>query len=267
MDTSKKTDKIQIVDESATPPIELYDDLPPARPATLGKLSGALTALLLNEVNQTLQDVNKALAFLREVEDNAVARKAGNGQVVTTEASQAAEIDLTETLREQLARLQEQARPVWNNLEASLHQYWLTVRERGNQLKATIKQDKAIQPEEYVSEEQPVSQSSSANVRPPTQQLPRQTEVETATAPSRELTLDIFNEPASHEIVVIAEHPGLQPTSIHISLAHDILTLVAIDLNDQVYNQECLLPVPVELDTFTQTYRNGVLEIRLKTRR
>ncbi len=264
--------KNELIDENGLdqPPIDLYDDLPPANPARLNRLGAALAALLLNEVNETLQDVTKALAFLRELENNSSPRKTVSGETIPSSLAENLAQTLkrngvNEAVREQLYRLQEQAGPVWATVEANLHQYWLALRERSQQLRLSIKSEKGLQPEAYQPQGNAPSQPYSINAVAPN--FPPLPEVEVAPARPRshELRIDIFDEPASGEIVLIAEHPGLQPNSIHVSLAHDILTLVAIDTTDQYYTRECLLPRPVEAANFTQKYRNGVLEIRLKT--
>ena len=264
--------------EAASEVGEPYDDFPPASTLLGNRISTALTALLLNEVNATLQDVNKILAFLRQVETHTAARQTVSGETIPSSLSEniAQAIkrnSLDENLKKQLTKLQAQAEPAWNNLEASLHQSWLSLRQRSQQLRASFKREKPSDQEQYTPEEwqppaggphtpEPIPVTSAYQTRPESVDA----DVAPAETPVHELTLDVFNEPQTGEVVLIAEHPSLQPTSIHISLAHDILTLVAVDLNNQVYTKECLLPLPVQPDTFTQKYRNGVLEIRLKAR-
>ena len=78
---------------------------------------------------------------------------------------------------------------------------------------------------------------------------------------TREPLVDVFDE--GGEIVVIAEMPGVSESDIHVEAKEDILTLSA-PTGERKYHKEVLLPRPVKPDGFAISYRNGVLELRLK---
>jgi HSP20 family molecular chaperone IbpA len=246
---------------------EFYDDLPPANPPRLNSFGSLLTSILLNEINKTLQDVNKALAALEAIERGAPPRRNAEGEEVQGNLAEGVMVrlkqsGLEETLREQIARLQ--ASPFKANLEATLRQYWQTLRERSQRLKALLERQRpsGFQPEQYHSEEPaPVA---NPNWPQPPAASPAPAIIEEPEVPARELLVDIFDEPANDEIVLVAEHPGLLVNTIRVALEHDILTLMANDINGNYYSKECLLPAPVEPNALAQKYHNGVLEIRLK---
>lgn len=77
---------------------------------------------------------------------------------------------------------------------------------------------------------------------------------------AREPLIDIFNETDS--IQVVAEMPGVAEEEIEYELKGDVLILRT--LGEKKYNKEILLPAPVDLRTVEKSYRNGILEIRLK---
>jgi HSP20 family molecular chaperone IbpA len=268
VDNSTDTGKIE--DEKKEKEFEetdFYDDLPPANPPRLNSFGSILASILLNEINKTLQDVNKALAALEAIERSAPPRRTAEGEVVQANLAEGVLVrlkqsGLEETLREQFARLQ--ASPFKANLEASLRQYWETLRERSQRLKTLLEKQRrsGFQPEQY-QPEQTAPVASPSWPQPPVAQ-PAPAIVEEPEVPARELLVDIFDEPASQEIVLVAEHPGLLVNTIRVSLEHDILTLMANDTNGNYYSKECLLPAPVEPNALAQQYRNGVLEIRLK---
>ena len=78
---------------------------------------------------------------------------------------------------------------------------------------------------------------------------------------TREPLVDVFDE--TGEIVVIAEMPGVSESDIQVEPREDILTLSA-STGERKYHKEVLLPRPVKPDDFGISYRNGVLELRLK---
>ncbi len=261
-----KAEKI-VVEEPELEQADLYDDLPPARPATLLSLGSILASILLNEVKQTLQDVNKALAIMEEIERGTAPRQGSDGQLIQSSFAEGVvtrlkQSGIEETLRVQIARLQ--ASPFRTNLETTLRQYWEVLREQGNRLRTLIERQSqsstSIRPEQYVAEDATskpgYNQAAVASESP--------AEVAEATTPKRELQLDVFDEPSSGEVVLVAEHPGLVANSIRVWLDHDIATLTATDTEGQSYTKECLLPAPVEPNSFAQQYRNGVLEVRFK---
>ncbi|HEX2915324.1 MAG TPA: hypothetical protein VH186_31465 [Chloroflexia bacterium] len=242
---------------------EWYDDLPPASNARFNSFRSMLTSLLLNEVQNTLLEVNRALAMLEEIEKKTATRQAISGETLPSPLTEGfiqmiKRSGLDETVREQLNRLQDSAFRA--NLEATLRQYWQDLRAQSNRLRTMIKEQgkqTVFKPEEYSGEETTTATPEAKTA--PSQPL----EVAVAEAPARELLVDLFDEPTTGEIVLVAEHPSLQVNSIHVALHHDILLLTATDLNGQSYSKECLLPGPVEPNSLAQKYRNGVLEVRL----
>lgn len=78
---------------------------------------------------------------------------------------------------------------------------------------------------------------------------------------TREPLVDVFDE--GGEVVVIAEMPGVSESDIHVEPREDILTLSA-STGERKYHKEVLLPRPVKPDDFAISYRNGILELRLK---
>jgi HSP20 family protein len=77
----------------------------------------------------------------------------------------------------------------------------------------------------------------------------------------REPLTDVFDE--KDEIVVIAEIPGISEEGITLDLKEDILEISAAGKNRKYY-KEVLLPVQVKKETLSYTYKNGILEVRIK---
>lgn len=77
----------------------------------------------------------------------------------------------------------------------------------------------------------------------------------------REPIVDIFDE--KEEVRIVVEVPGVREESIKTEIKGDILTLEAKDA-DRKYYKEIVLPKEVDPGTVKSTYRNGVLEIRIK---
>jgi HSP20 family protein len=77
----------------------------------------------------------------------------------------------------------------------------------------------------------------------------------------REPLTDVFDE--KDEIVVIAEIPGISEEGITLDLKGDILEISAAGKNRK-YRKEVLLPVQVKKETLSYTYKNGILEVRVK---
>ncbi len=82
----------------------------------------------------------------------------------------------------------------------------------------------------------------------------------TAEPQVREPLVDLFDE--GDEIVVVAEMPGVQMSDIRVTLHEDVLALETS--GDRRYMKELLLPAAVDPTTLQQTYRNGILELRLQ---
>jgi len=76
----------------------------------------------------------------------------------------------------------------------------------------------------------------------------------------REPLVDLFDE--GQEIVVVGELPGVDEEEIHIEVQDDILSLETT--GERKYAKEVLLPEAVDAATLRKTYRNGILELRLK---
>ena len=77
----------------------------------------------------------------------------------------------------------------------------------------------------------------------------------------REPITDVFNE--KEEIVVMAEMPGISEEGISVDLKGDILEIKAVG-KDRKYHKEVLLPAKVKLETLKSSYKNGILEIKIK---
>ncbi len=79
-------------------------------------------------------------------------------------------------------------------------------------------------------------------------------------AEEREPLVDVFDE--GELILVVAEMPGVDRDDIQIEIQDDILALLT--RGERKYAKEILLPSPVDADTMETTYRNGILEVRLR---
>ncbi len=88
----------------------------------------------------------------------------------------------------------------------------------------------------------------------------RSTEEGPIVAEVREPLVDVFDE--EQEIVVVVELPGVSEDEIRIEVADDILSLETT--GERKYAKEVLLPSAVAAETLHQTYKNGILELRLK---
>ncbi len=77
----------------------------------------------------------------------------------------------------------------------------------------------------------------------------------------REPLTDVFDE--EDKILVIAEIPGVEAEGITLDLKGDILEISAAGKNRK-YRKEVLLPLLVEKENLSHTYKNGILEIRIR---
>ncbi len=77
----------------------------------------------------------------------------------------------------------------------------------------------------------------------------------------REPLSDIFDE--KEEILVIVEIPGVQEEGITIGFKDNVLKISAVGKNRK-YHKEVPLLVQVKRETLLYTYKNGILEIRIK---
>lgn len=77
----------------------------------------------------------------------------------------------------------------------------------------------------------------------------------------REPITDVFDE--KEEVKVYAEMPGISEEDIKLDLKGDILDISA-QSGDRKYHKEVLLPAKVAPETLTSTYKNGILEAKMK---
>jgi HSP20 family protein len=77
----------------------------------------------------------------------------------------------------------------------------------------------------------------------------------------REPMTDVFDE--KEEVRVYAEMPGVNEEDIKVVLRGDILDISA-QSGERKYHKEVLLPVQVKKEALSYTYKNGVLEVRIK---
>ena len=77
----------------------------------------------------------------------------------------------------------------------------------------------------------------------------------------REPITDVFDE--KDEIRVYAEMPGVSQEDIKLDLKEDILD-ISVQSGDRKYHKEILLPVKVKAENLTSSYKNGILEIKIK---
>lgn len=77
----------------------------------------------------------------------------------------------------------------------------------------------------------------------------------------REPITDVFDE--KEEVRVYAEMPGVNEVDIKLGLKEDILDISA-QSGDRKYHKEVLLPTKVKVETISSSYKNGILEVRVK---
>src|SRR3989338_5449656 len=77
----------------------------------------------------------------------------------------------------------------------------------------------------------------------------------------REPITDVFDE--KEEIRVYAEMPGVNQEDVKLDLKGDILDISA-QTGDRKYHKEILLPAKVKAENLTSSYKNGILEIKIK---
>jgi HSP20 family protein len=76
----------------------------------------------------------------------------------------------------------------------------------------------------------------------------------------REPLIDVFDE--EKEIVVAAELPGVPEEAIEVAVRGDVLYLSSS--GERRYAKEVLLPSPVDVASMRRSFKNGLLELRLK---
>lgn len=77
----------------------------------------------------------------------------------------------------------------------------------------------------------------------------------------REPLTDVFDE--KDEILVISEIPGIDEEGISLTLKGDILEISASGKN-RIYRKEVLLPIKLKQENLSYSYKNGILEVRIK---
>ena len=77
----------------------------------------------------------------------------------------------------------------------------------------------------------------------------------------REPIIDVFEE--KEDVRVYAEMPGINEKDVKTELKGDILDISA-QTGDRKYRKEVLLPTKVNPETLTSSYKNGILEIKIK---
>lgn len=261
---TKETKAIERVEIEELPPV--------SQDAKANPMRALLSALVVREITGTAEDLNRIRAALDKMERNleGLQDKLSEQQPVVTKELR--EWYKNSGIPETLKNGQEQSVQALNNMEYSLRQGFNSLREKSGQLmgKTDSFQSTANLPaatyekpeNNFSDDDRPLPPTQSANLSTQTYYNP--TEVPVSDAPARELHVDIFNEVSQPELIVVAEHPALQPLSVHVTINHDILTIIAADLAGQTYAKEILLPLPVEIVPTGQSYRNGVLEIKLK---
>ena len=88
----------------------------------------------------------------------------------------------------------------------------------------------------------------------------RPTEEGPVVADVREPLVDIFDE--EQEIVLVAELPGVSEEEICVEVRDDVLSLQTT--GQRKYEKEILLPSAVDVKSLGKTFKNGILELRLK---
>ncbi len=77
----------------------------------------------------------------------------------------------------------------------------------------------------------------------------------------REPMVDVFDE--ADEIQIIVEMPGIEKNDINLEIKGDILDISA-DGKTRKYQKEILLSRPAKAEDMTWSFKNGVLEIKIK---
>lgn len=77
----------------------------------------------------------------------------------------------------------------------------------------------------------------------------------------REPLVDVMEE--DKDVVIVAELPGVEKDDIKLHAAEDHLT-ISVDTPARKYHKELTLPARVDPQSARASYKNGVLEVRLK---
>lgn len=77
----------------------------------------------------------------------------------------------------------------------------------------------------------------------------------------REPLVDVLDD--KQEVVIIAELPGVEKEDIKLN-ATELSLRITVDTPDRSYYKKLYLPAKVQRNSVQKSYKNGVLEIRLK---
>ena len=77
----------------------------------------------------------------------------------------------------------------------------------------------------------------------------------------REPLVDVIDE--DKDVVIVAELPGVEKNDINLHATGDHL-VISVDTSERKYHKELTLPAMVDSKSARASYRNGVLEVRLK---
>lgn len=77
---------------------------------------------------------------------------------------------------------------------------------------------------------------------------------------TREPLVDVFDE--EKEVLILAELPGVSESEVQVDIQEDILTLTTT--GERKFAKEVLLPREAQASSLQKTYKNGILELRLK---
>ncbi|MGQ9460697.1 MAG: archaeal heat shock protein Hsp20 [Candidatus Bathyarchaeaceae archaeon] len=77
----------------------------------------------------------------------------------------------------------------------------------------------------------------------------------------REPLVDIME--VGKEVVILAELPGVERDDINLNATEDHLT-ISVDTAERKYHKELTLPAMVDPKSAQASYKNGVLEVRLR---
>lgn len=78
---------------------------------------------------------------------------------------------------------------------------------------------------------------------------------------TREPMVDVFEE--DDHILIIAEVPGVEEKDVRIDAKEEMVSLNAKG-RERKYSKDVKLPSPVDAATLETTYKNGIVEIKLK---
>ncbi len=78
---------------------------------------------------------------------------------------------------------------------------------------------------------------------------------------TREPLVDVFDDADS--IQIVAEMPGVSQNDIEVDVSGDIVGITAIS-GARKYRKELLLPIKGKNKKFTSSFKNGILEIKIK---